>query len=178
MNLQIGATQNTIAMAGLMPISGSPSTAALIAAGNIPNPTNGPFAGVIQIFPAPITLTKMYGTLAMENTIIDVGVLFTIKAQLYKYQNSGGSGTLTAVPGATCVFQTNGTNITTFQDIAPIGLIASCSNTSFSATFAAGDGAYYLITATGVGQGGNPAQNYVPAANAVVPISISMGIAQ
>jgi hypothetical protein len=57
-----------------------------------------------------------------------------------------------------------------FTGVAPISLIGNCSNTGFAASFNAGDGAVWVITATGLGP--------VYTANQMVPIDIAMSIAQ
>jgi hypothetical protein len=183
MNLVTGPVPNVPGTVGVMPLSGHMSTPVTFDLQGQPFPNNyiSVWSGFTQNIPVPVTFTKMYGTLQFVTQpalIIMQGNVF-IRAQLYRYQNSGGLGTLTAVPGAVCNFTLNGLSQPGFgQNTGSIFVetyVASCSNTSFSAPFNVTDGAIWVVTATGDGVGGSG-----PNTSLSVPIAIdiSMSLAQ
>jgi len=137
-----------------MPLSGHLSTAITVRmVGGVPGLADIQ-PGFIQVLPAPITFTKMYGTLEVENgptqLIVLTNTLLTLQAQLYKFDPVHGA--FTAMPGASCTYQdaSNPSNPTfTFLDPFLIeGLRGVCSNTAFSASFNAGDVGFILISAS------------------------------
>jgi hypothetical protein len=179
MNLVTGAAPNQPGVVGVLGLSGHMSTPVTVDLQGFPWPNNyiNTFTGMTQNIPVPVTFTKMYGTLSFQTSpalIIIQGTVF-IKAQLYRYQNSGGpTGTLTAVPGALCNFTLNGNSQPGFGQFTGVVFVqtyvASCSNTSFSASFNPNDGAIWVISATGTGDPGTT--------SLTVPIDIAMSLTQ
>jgi len=169
-NLVTGLTPNVAGTGAVLPLSGHLSSPVLVALnGNPFFPTDGPYAGYAQTLPVALTFTRMSGTLSFQDTLIIIGETLSITAQLYRYQNSGGSGIVNPVAGATCTFSPNG-GPATFSTILPVTQIGSCSNNAFTASFSAGDGAFWLITAT---LNGTP---FTP--STTIPLDISMSISQ
>ncbi len=123
--------------------------------------------GAITWFPAPITFTKMNAILnpQNQNPLIVIGPTLTIRAQLYKYTTGYGS---TAVPGASCIFNETQTTLLTYNIIVIPGISAVCSNI-FSASFNAGEGAYWVVSMTAAG---GSQLNYS------LPVDVVIGIAQ
>jgi hypothetical protein len=108
MNLMTGPVANITGTVGPLTMSGHMSAPTSIQLNGGPVfVNNGPYSGMMQVFPMPVTFTQMYGTLSFQQTLILVGWTLNIQAQLYRYQNSGGSGVLSAVSGATCTFFAN-----------------------------------------------------------------------
>jgi hypothetical protein len=137
--------------------------------GGCGSPFSNIFAGVITWFPAPVTFTKMNAILNPQALEILIAVRVTIQAQLYKYTTGFGA---TAVPGATCTFLMTGSAPVpyTFSDIIPPGQTAQCSST-FSASFNAGEGAYWFVYSTSSTTAGQPLTTSLP-------VDIVIGIAQ
>jgi uncharacterized protein (TIGR03437 family) len=90
--------------------------------------------GVMQTMPTAITFNNMSGTLVPETTANYAGTTLTITAQLYKY--SGGIAL--AIDGATCTF--------TLVGYVGQGIATPCSGTSMGASYAAGDGAFVVVS--------------------------------
>jgi len=171
----LATTNGAAANAAVMPLSGHLSTAIVVQMiGGAPSFASAR-PGVIQTLPAPVTFTKMYGNLSIENTtpLFLTNTLVTLTAQLYKWDQV--HDTATAMTGATCVFQDGnnpGIGRFTFLDTL-FGNVGNCSATGFSAPFNAGDSAFMLLTATATSQG--------PGSNTTVsPIVIgaSIGLSQ
>jgi uncharacterized protein (TIGR03437 family) len=95
--------------------------------------------GVMQTMPTAVTFNNMSGTLVPETTASIPGTTLTITAQLYKY--SGGIAL--AMDGATCTF--------TLVVYAGQGIATPCSGTSMGASYAAGDGAFVVVSMTATG---------------------------
>jgi len=108
-------------------------------------------SGIITWFPSAITLTKMNAIVnpQNQNPLIVIGPTLTLRAQLYKYTTSFGA---TAVPGAACTFNQTQTTLTTYNTVVIPGITAVCSST-FSASFNAGEGAYWVVSMTATGTG-------------------------
>jgi len=105
------------------------------------------YAGIVQIFPTQITLTKAYGAMAFENSnpLFFPDFTATFQAQLYHYSIQGGGATFAPVAGAVCEFSPTGGGGVNYEFVLP-GFSNSCSNTSFSETFHPGDGAFWVVS--------------------------------
>ena len=129
----------------------------------------GGFAGVMQVFPAPLTLTKMNGYLMVEGTEVLVGITLNVQADLYKYSDT--TRVPNPVPGATCSFLYQGQNI--LSQIIATGTPSTCSST-FSASFNAGEAAFIVVSMTPTFQGVPVSSTY----NLSLPINVSFGVSQ
>ena len=163
-NLTTGPT-GSAAMAGILPLSGHVSTPLLVNVASSWNLYPG-YAGIAQTFAAPVTFTKVSGSMVLTQTEIFIGATVTVQAQLYKLGVLSTGFAQTPVPGAACVFTSNGFN--PFVSIAPIGQTASCSST-VSASVNPGESLFWVVTASATG---------TSTANITFPISLSMSIAQ
>jgi hypothetical protein len=142
-----GASENV----SILPLSGHLMTPITMDYSYIGSPTvnfYSRFAGAMQTFAAPVTFTKMYATLALDDTVILIGPTIAVHAQLYKQVISGGGNIITAVSGASCDFVQAGASIVTFNTVGVPGILATCSNTSFSAAFNAGEAGFWVISST------------------------------
>jgi hypothetical protein len=95
----------------------------------------------MQPLPTAITFNNMSGTMAIENSLVLVGSTVTINAQLYKYSN----GSITPMSDTICTFSPS------FTGILTVGDTASCSITGMSASYAAGDAGFVVVSATAAG---------------------------
>ncbi len=161
-----GVTGNII----VMPLSGH-ATSPLITTlqGGIPYFVSI-YSGLAQTLPNNITFTKMAGTMVVQNTQVFVPTVLTVVADLYKF--TFATQTSAKMPGTSCTFLFNGIN--PFQGIAVQGQLATCAS-NVSASFAAGETGYIVISMTG---STGSQQNANLASNISMPLNISIGLSQ
>jgi hypothetical protein len=109
------------------------------------------YSGLVQIFPAQVTLTKAYGALSFDSFAFFQTFTSTFQAQLYHYSIVGGGGSFAPVAGAICQFYPTSnaasTQRTSYMMVSQ-GFSNACSTTSFSETFQPGDGAFWVVSST------------------------------
>ncbi|MGH9604587.1 MAG: hypothetical protein ACRD3N_02690 [Terracidiphilus sp.] len=154
--------------------AGSPLTVSLLPLqGYLSSPINGVtlsdglpvigsgFTGVMQTLPTAVLLTHMSGTMSLEEVVLEPLAAVTVSAQLYKYSR----GTVSAVPGAACVFSPAVTHST------PYRATATCSASGFKAPFAAGDAGFIAVEAI------DPQDDFYYQPN-TVSLDVSVGLSQ
>lgn len=165
--------------AALLPVSGFMSSPLVVTVfpGFPPRPPYGPAAGFIQPFPSAATFTKMSGIVSVQTDLFPFYTDIIITAQLYRYQPSGGSAIVAAVPGASCIFLEPETPFTTFtfNEVVGANQVANCS-AAISASFNVGDAAYWAITASTLTPAGQ--QVFGGLGTPAIPLDIAMSLGQ
>lgn len=101
------------------------------------------YPGFSQSFPTATVLTSMSANAVLTTGLSLIGSTITLTAQLYKVPY--GSQSATPVAGASC------TLAPALTGIASAGTQLSCTNSAFTASFAAGDSGFVVVYATASG---------------------------
>jgi hypothetical protein len=94
----------------------------------------------MQTLPSSVTFSKLAVTISNQTALSLVGTSITITAQLYKY-SSGSYSTV----GSACTLSP------AFTGIVGVGATASCLTTGMTASYAAGDAGFVVLSATASG---------------------------
>ena len=153
-----GGLSTTVSVLPLAGFLASPISTTVVS--GVPQFPAGGYAGLMQVLPAAVTFTKMYGQLTTVDALALIGTNITVTAQLYRYTSGVGAQ---AVSGATCTFAP------TLAGSVASGTTSTCELTGASAAFAAGDSGFIVVSA---------AVTAGIAAAATIYANVSVGVSQ